>query len=50
MIRASVFDSNRDLVDDELRHCALVREILAQEGIALSEPQNAVWRALPRLR
>jgi beta-phosphoglucomutase len=38
-IRALIFDFNGALVDDEPRHCALVREILAQEGIALSEPQ-----------
>ncbi len=41
MIRALIFDDNGVLVDDKPRHCALVREILAQEGIALSETQDA---------
>jgi beta-phosphoglucomutase-like phosphatase (HAD superfamily) len=36
-----IFDFNGVLVDDGPRQCALVREILSQEGIALSEPQSA---------
>ncbi len=39
MIRAMIFDFNGVLVDDEQVHFALFREILAQEGIALSERQ-----------
>jgi beta-phosphoglucomutase len=37
MIRAVIFDFNGVLVDDEHVHFELFREILAQEGIALSE-------------
>jgi beta-phosphoglucomutase len=39
MIRAVVFDFNGVLVDDEAVHCALLREVLAEEGIALSEAE-----------
>ncbi|HEV3166122.1 MAG TPA: HAD family phosphatase, partial [Isosphaeraceae bacterium] len=39
MIRAVIFDFNGVLVDDEQVHFELLREILAQEGIALSEDQ-----------
>src|SRR5829696_9101990 len=37
MIRAVIFDFNGVLVDDEPVHFALFREVLAGEGIALSE-------------
>jgi beta-phosphoglucomutase len=37
MIRAVIFDFNGVLVDDEPAHFALFREILAQEGIELTE-------------
>ncbi len=37
MIRAVIFDFNGVLVDDEAMHCQFLREILAEEGIALSE-------------
>src|ERR1700730_6457086 len=37
MIRAVIFDFNGVLVDDEPAHFALFREILAQEGIDLTE-------------
>jgi len=39
MIRAVIFDFNGVLVDDEHVHFTLLREILAEEGIALSEAQ-----------
>jgi HAD superfamily hydrolase (TIGR01509 family) len=39
MIRAVIFDFNGVLVDDEHVHFELFREILAGEGIALSESQ-----------
>lgn len=39
MIRAVIFDFNGVLVDDEHVHFALFRDILALEGIALSEEQ-----------
>jgi beta-phosphoglucomutase len=37
MIRAVVFDFNGVLVDDEHVHCELLRTVLAEEGIALTE-------------
>ncbi|MBX6313182.1 MAG: HAD family phosphatase [Isosphaeraceae bacterium] len=37
MIRAVIFDFNGVLVDDEDVHCALLCEVLADEGITLSE-------------
>src|SRR3982750_211674 len=37
MIRAVIFDFNGVLVDDEHVHFELFREVLAGEGIALSE-------------
>src|SRR5437899_1657340 len=39
MIRAVIFDFNGVLVDDEPVHFALFREILAEEGVALSDRQ-----------
>jgi HAD superfamily hydrolase (TIGR01509 family) len=39
MIRAVIFDFNGVLVDDEAIHCRFLREILAEEGIAVSEAQ-----------
>src|SRR5580704_16129722 len=36
-IGAVIFDFNGVLVDDEAIHCALFTEVLAQEGITLSE-------------
>lgn len=39
MIRAVIFDFNGVLVDDEHVHFVLLREALANEGIALSEEQ-----------
>jgi beta-phosphoglucomutase len=39
MIRAVIFDFNGVLVDDEHVHFELLREVLGQEGIALSEPE-----------
>lgn len=37
MIRAVIFDFNGVLVDDEHVHCDLLRAVLAEEGIALTE-------------
>ena len=37
MIRAVIFDFNGVLVDDESVHCALFREVLALEGVAMTE-------------
>ncbi len=37
MIRAVIFDFNGVLVDDESVHCALFREVLAGEGVAMDE-------------
>jgi beta-phosphoglucomutase-like phosphatase (HAD superfamily) len=37
MIRAVIFDFNGVLVDDESVHCALFREVLASEGVAMDE-------------
>ncbi len=37
MLRAILFDFNGVLVDDEPIHFALLREVLAEEGVALSE-------------
>ncbi len=39
MIRAVIFDFNGVLVDDEHVHCDLLRSILAEEGIALTEEE-----------
>jgi HAD superfamily hydrolase (TIGR01509 family) len=39
MIRAVIFDFNGVLVDDEPVHFALFREVLAEEGIELTERQ-----------
>jgi HAD superfamily hydrolase (TIGR01509 family) len=39
MLRAVLFDFNGVLVDDEPLHCRLLREILAGEGIAVSEEE-----------
>ena len=36
-IGAVIFDFNGVLVDDESVHCALFSEVLAQEGVTLSE-------------
>jgi beta-phosphoglucomutase-like phosphatase (HAD superfamily) len=36
-IGAVIFDFNGVLVDDESVHCALFREVLAQEGVAITE-------------
>jgi HAD superfamily hydrolase (TIGR01509 family) len=37
MIRAVIFDFNGVLVDDESIHCALFRELLSTEGVAMDE-------------
>src|SRR5262249_31140798 len=42
MIRAVILDFNGVLVDDEPLHCALLRELLAEEGVAISEEQYHV--------
>lgn len=39
MIRAVIFDFNGVLVDDEHVHCGLLRAVLAEEGIALTEDE-----------
>ncbi|HEX8203362.1 MAG TPA: HAD family phosphatase [Isosphaeraceae bacterium] len=39
MVRAVIFDFNGVLVDDERVHFELFREVLAQEGVALTERQ-----------
>lgn len=39
MIRAVIFDFNGVIVDDEAMHCQFLREVLAEEGIALSEAE-----------
>jgi beta-phosphoglucomutase len=39
MVRAVIFDFNGVLVDDEQVHFELFREVLAQEGVALTERQ-----------
>ena len=39
MIRAVIFDFNGVLVDDEHVHFELFREILAEEGVAISAKQ-----------
>ena len=39
MIRAVIFDFNGVLVDDEHVHCELLREVLAEEGITITEQQ-----------
>lgn len=39
MIRAVIFDFNGVLIDDEHVHFALFRDVLAEEGITLTEPQ-----------
>ena len=48
MIRAVIFDFNGVLVDDEHVHFELFREVLAEEGVAISEQQY--HEQLPRLR
>lgn len=37
MIRAVIFDFNGVLVDDEAVHCELLRQVLAEEGVSLTE-------------
>src|SRR5437868_10152960 len=37
VIGAVIFDFNGVLVDDESVHCALFREVLAQEGVTITE-------------
>jgi beta-phosphoglucomutase len=39
MVRAVIFDFNGVLIDDEQIHFELFREVLAQEGVALTERQ-----------
>ena len=36
-ISAVIFDFNGVLVDDESVHCALFQEVLAQEGVTITE-------------
>lgn len=39
MIRAVIFDFNGVLVDDEAMHCQFLRDVLAEEGITITEAQ-----------
>lgn len=39
MIRAVIFDFNGVLVDDEPVHCDLLREVLAEEGVGITEAE-----------